>query len=121
MHVYFTKFSRICIFLYGKISYIFRIFSYTSICNLISTISKMLIKHTTRMVKSLFSRLEYRVDVNTLAHHETDKLNMNDIARVAMKVQQPLALDHYSRNRFTGSFIVIDEATNNTVAAGMIA
>ena len=82
---------------------------------------KYIIKHTTRMVKSLFSRLEYRVDVNTLAHHETDKLNMNDIARVAMKVQQPLALDHYSRNRFTGSFIVIDEATNNTVAAGMIA
>jgi len=82
---------------------------------------KYLIKHTTRMVKCLFSRLEYRVDVNTLAHHETDKLNMNDIARVAMKVQQPLALDHYSKNRFTGSFIVIDEATNNTVAAGMIA
>ncbi|MDE2309562.1 MAG: sulfate adenylyltransferase subunit CysN [Betaproteobacteria bacterium] len=82
---------------------------------------KYIIKHTTRMVKSLFSRLEYRVDVNTLAHHETDKLNMNDIARVAMKVQQPLALDHYSKNRSTGSFIVIDEATNNTVAAGMIA
>jgi len=82
---------------------------------------KYIIKHTTRMVKSLFSRLEYRVDVNTLAHHETDKLNMNDIARVTMKVQQPLALDHYKKNRFTGSFIVIDEATNNTVAAGMVA
>ncbi len=82
---------------------------------------KYLVKHTTRMVKCLFSRLEYRVDVNTLAHHETTLLNMNDIARVAMKVQQPLALDHYSKNRFTGSFIVIDEATNNTVAAGMIA
>ncbi|MDD5299011.1 MAG: sulfate adenylyltransferase subunit CysN [Gallionella sp.] len=82
---------------------------------------KYIIKHTTRMVKCLFSRLEYRVDVNTLAHHATAKLNMNDIARVAMKVQQPLALDHYSKNRFTGSFIVIDEATNNTVAAGMIA
>ena len=82
---------------------------------------KYIIKHTTRMVKCLFSRLEYRVDVNTLAHHETAKLNMNDIARVAMKVQQPLALDHYSKNRFTGSFIVIDEASNNTVAAGMVA
>ncbi len=82
---------------------------------------KYIIKHTTRMVKSLFSRLDYRVDVNTLAHHEASALNMNDIARVAMKVQQPLALDHYSKNRFTGSFIVIDEATNNTVAAGMIA
>ncbi len=82
---------------------------------------KYIIKHTTRMVKCLFSRLEYRVDVNTLAHHETVLLNMNDIARVAMKTQQPLSLDHYSKNRFTGSFIVIDEASNNTVAAGMIA
>ncbi len=82
---------------------------------------KYIIKHTTRMVKCLFSRLEYRVDVNTLSHHGTDKLHMNDIARVAMKVQQPLVLDHYSKNRSTGNFIVIDEATNNTVAAGMIA
>ena len=82
---------------------------------------KYIVKHTTRTAKCLFSRLEYRVDVNTLAHHETGKLNMNDIARVALKVQQPLALDHYSKNRSTGSFIVIDEATNNTVAAGMIA
>jgi sulfate adenylyltransferase subunit 1 len=81
---------------------------------------KYLVKHTTRTAKCLFSRLDYRVDVNTLAHFEADKLGMNDIARVALKVQQPLALDHYSKNRSTGSFIVIDEATNNTVAAGMI-
>jgi sulfate adenylyltransferase subunit 1 len=45
---------------------------------------------------------------------------MNDIVRVAMKVQQPLVFDHYTRNRASGSFIVIDEASNNTVAAGMI-
>lgn len=45
---------------------------------------------------------------------------MNDIARVVMKVQQPLVFDIYSRNRATGSFIIIDETTNNTVAAGMI-
>ncbi|TXT23442.1 MAG: sulfate adenylyltransferase subunit 1 [Gallionellaceae bacterium] len=82
---------------------------------------KYIIKHTTRMVKCLFSHLEYRVDVNTLAHHAASALNMNDIARVAMKVQQPLVLDHYGKNHSTGSFIVIDEATNNTVAAGMVA
>ena len=82
---------------------------------------KYLVKHTTHTVKSLFSRLEYRVDVNTLEHHRTDTLHMNDIARVAMKVQQPLVFDSYATNRATGSFIVIDEATNNTVAAGMIA
>ena len=81
---------------------------------------KYIIKHTTRTVKCLFSSLDFRVDVNTLEQHETATLGMNDIARATMKVQQPLAFDHYSKNRSTGSFIVIDEATNNTVAAGMI-
>jgi sulfate adenylyltransferase subunit 1 len=82
---------------------------------------KYLVKHTTRTAKCLFSSIDYRVDVNTLEQHSTAMLNMNDIARVAMKVQQPLVFDSYSTNRATGSFIVIDEATNNTVAAGMIA
>ncbi|MCR4303604.1 MAG: sulfate adenylyltransferase subunit CysN [Gallionella sp.] len=81
---------------------------------------KYIIKHTTRMVKCVFARLDYRVDVNTLAQHETASLNMNDIARVAMKVQSPLVFDPYRRDRASGSFIVIDEATNNTVAAGMV-
>jgi len=81
---------------------------------------KYIIKHTTRTVKCLFASLDFRVDVNTLEQHETTTLNMNDIARATMKVQQPLAFDHYKRNRASGSFIVIDEATNNTVAAGMI-
>ena len=82
---------------------------------------KYLVKHTTRTAKCLFSHLDYRVDVNTLEQHETATLNMNDIARVALKVQQPLVFDHYLIDHGTGSFIVIDEATNNTVAAGMIA
>jgi len=82
---------------------------------------KYLVKHTTRTAKCLFSRLDYRVDVNTLEQHAADKLNMNDIAHVALKIQQPLVFDSYTTDRATGSFIVIDEATNNTVAAGMIA
>ncbi len=82
---------------------------------------KYLVKHTTRTAKCLFSSIEYRVDVNTLEQHSTATLNMNDIARVAMKVQQPLVFDSYVTDRATGSFIVIDEASNNTVAAGMIA
>jgi sulfate adenylyltransferase subunit 1 len=82
---------------------------------------KYLVKHTTRTAKCLFSSIDYRVDVNTLEQHNTATLNMNDIARVAMKVQQPLVFDSYTTDRATGSFIVIDEATNNTVAAGMIA
>jgi sulfate adenylyltransferase subunit 1 len=82
---------------------------------------KYLVKHTTRTAKCLFSEIAYRVDVNTLERHATDKLNMNDIARVAIRMQQPLVFDSYAIDRATGSFIVIDEATNNTVAAGMIA
>ena len=80
---------------------------------------KYFVKHTTRTTKCLFSRIDYRVDVNTLEQHPVAALNMNDIARVALKVQQPLVIDHYLIDHGTGSFIVIDEATNNTVAAGM--
>ncbi len=82
---------------------------------------KYLVKHTTRMAKSVFARIDYRLDVNTLEQHPAEQLAMNDIARVALKVQQPLVFDRYTQDRATGSFIVIDEATNNTVAAGMIA
>jgi len=82
---------------------------------------KYIVKHTTRIAKCLFSAIDYRVDVNTLERHGTDTLHMNDIAHVAMKVQSPLVFDSYATDRATGSFIVIDETTNNTVAAGMIA
>ena len=72
------------------------------------------------MVKALISRIAYRVDINTLDHDTVDTLKMNDIGRVLVKVQQPLVCDSYQRNHATGSFIVIDEVSNNTVAAGMI-
>ncbi len=82
---------------------------------------KYLVKQTTRIVKALVSRIDYRVDINTLdADEGAETLKMNDIGRVALKVHQPLAYDPYQRNHATGSFIVIDEANNNTVAAGMI-
>ncbi len=87
----------------------------------LDTKRRYLVKHTTRTAKCLFSALDYRIDVNTLQRHATDTLHMNDIAHVAIKVQQPLVFDSYATDRATGSFIVIDEATNNTVAAGMIA
>jgi sulfate adenylyltransferase subunit 1 len=82
---------------------------------------KYLVKHTTRTAKCLFASIDYRVDVNTLEQHANPVVNMNDIAHVKLKVQLPLVFDSYQRNRASGSFIVIDEATNNTVAAGMIA
>jgi sulfate adenylyltransferase subunit 1 len=81
---------------------------------------KYLIKHSTRIVKTLVRKINYRVDVNTLNHETVDTLKMNDIGRVKLNVQQPLVCDDYQRNHATGSFIVIDEASNNTVAAGMI-
>jgi sulfate adenylyltransferase subunit 1 len=82
---------------------------------------KYTIKHTTRMTKASISRIQYRVDINTLKQvQDTPQLQMNDIARIGIKVQQPLVIDSYARNRATGSFIVIDEATHNTVAAGMV-
>jgi sulfate adenylyltransferase subunit 1 len=82
---------------------------------------KYTIKHTTRMTRASISRIQYRVDINTPKQvQDTPKLQMNDIARIGIKVQQPLVIDSYARNRATGSFIVIDEATHNTVAAGMV-
>ncbi|MFO1204926.1 MAG: sulfate adenylyltransferase subunit CysN [Burkholderiales bacterium] len=81
---------------------------------------KYLIKHTTRTVKALVKAIDYQVDVNTLERHPATSLRFNEIARVSIKTLQPLFIDDYKTNRATGSFILIDEATNNTVAAGMI-
>ena len=82
---------------------------------------KYLIKHTTKTVKALITQIDHRVDINTLQLVDgLSELHMNDIARIGVRVQQPLVVDSYAANRATGSFIVIDEVTNNTVAAGMI-
>ena len=83
--------------------------------------SKYLIKHTTRSVNALFDELSYRVDVNTLAQHlSPESAAMNDILRVKLKLQQPLLVDAYIDNRTTGSFIIIDPVSLQTVAAGVI-
>jgi bifunctional enzyme CysN/CysC len=77
--------------------------------------------HTTRETRTTVKVLEYRLDINTL--HRDDKaetLSLNEIGRVRLRTQKPLLFDPYRRNRVTGSFILIEEATNNTVAAGMI-
>ena len=82
---------------------------------------KYAIKHTTKTAKAFISQIQYRVDVNTLQRVDgIARLQMNDIARVGVKVQQSLVIESYARNRATGSFIMIDDATHNTVAAGMI-
>ena len=81
---------------------------------------KYVVRHTTRESKAILAGIEYRLDINTLEKQGADKLAVNDIAKVTIKLAQPLAIDPYSENRATGAFIVIDESTNNTVGAGMI-
>ncbi|PBC38202.1 adenylyl-sulfate kinase [Rhodococcus sp. ACPA4] len=77
--------------------------------------------HTTRSTKAQIVRLDYRLDVNSLHRDENaEALSLNEIGRIAIKTQQPLMFDPYRRNRVTGSFILVDEITGNTVAAGMI-
>ena len=79
------------------------------------------IKHTTNDARCMIKNVHYKVDINTLHRIEDDKnIKMNDIARVTLRTTKPLFYDRYSRNRITGSVILIDEATNETVAAGMI-
>lgn len=79
------------------------------------------VKHTTNVTRAKLADLQYRLDVNTL-HRHTDAraLSLNEIGRVTMRTMRPLFFDEYSRNRATGSFILIDEHTNATVGAGMI-
>jgi bifunctional enzyme CysN/CysC len=82
---------------------------------------KLALKHTSRWVRGLVKHLHYRLDVNTLHRDETaNMLTLNEIGRVTLRTTQPLFFDEYRRNRATGSFILTDEATNDTVAAGMI-
>ena len=79
------------------------------------------LRHTTNNVKCLVKELKYKVDMNTLHKDEDDReVKLNDIARITLHTNAPLHYDRYRRNRATGSFILIDEQTNNTVAAGMI-
>jgi bifunctional enzyme CysN/CysC len=83
--------------------------------------SKLAIKHTTRSARALVKNLHYRLDVNTLhRENEINSLSLNEIGRVSLRTTVPLFFDDYRRNRETGSFILIDEATNATVGAGMI-
>jgi len=82
---------------------------------------KLAIKHTTRSGRAMIKQIQYRLDVNTL-HRDQDagELGLNEIGRVQLRTQVPLLADPYSKNRTTGSFILVDEATGVTAGAGMI-
>jgi sulfate adenylyltransferase large subunit len=78
------------------------------------------VKHTTRSPRAVVSDIEHRIDVNTLAHEAATELGLNEIGRVRLRTSPPLIIDSYACNRATGSFILIDEATGDTVGAGMV-
>jgi sulfate adenylyltransferase subunit 1 len=83
--------------------------------------TKIIIKHTTKECQAMVKEIQYKVDVNTLHRVEDiSEIGMNDIARVSIRTAQPIFKDSYRRNRLTGSVILIDPNTNETVGAGMI-
>jgi len=79
------------------------------------------LKHTTRTVRAMVTELRYRLDINTM-HRDLDatELGLNEIGRAVLRLTEPVFADDYRRNRTTGSFILIDEDTHQTVAGGMI-
>jgi sulfate adenylyltransferase large subunit len=82
---------------------------------------KLAVKHTTRWGRAMVKDLQYRLDVNTLHRDESaDFLALNEIGRVRLRTTVPFFFDAYRRNRTTGSFVLVDEATQSTVGAGMI-
>ena len=82
---------------------------------------KYILRHTTQEVQAMVKDVQYKVDVNTLHKIENDKnFGLNEIGRVQIRASKPLLFDSYRRNRITGSIILVDPFTNETVAAGMI-
>jgi sulfate adenylyltransferase subunit 1 len=83
--------------------------------------TKCLFRHTTQEVQALVSDIRYKVDVNTLRKKEDDtEFGMNDIGRISLRTSSPIFYDSYRRNRNTGSFILVDPFSNETLAAGML-
>lgn len=83
--------------------------------------AKYVVKHTSKEVKGIIKEVNYKLNINTLEKDTEDKrIGLNEIACVTMRTTQPLFYDSYSRNRGTGSLILIDEGTNETICAGMI-
>lgn len=82
---------------------------------------KFILRHTTKEVKAIVTEVNYKVNINTLHKVEDDlTFKLNDIGRIKVRTSAPLIADSYKSNRITGSFVLIDELTNATVAAGMI-
>ena len=82
---------------------------------------KYTVKHTSKDARCIIKEIKYKMNINNLHRIEEDKeIGLNDIARISIRTTSPLFIDEYKRNRNTGSIILVDEATNETVGAGMI-
>ena len=82
---------------------------------------KFILRHTTKEVKAIIKDVRYKVNINTLHKIEADlEFTLNDIGRISLRTSAPIIADSYKSNRITGSFVLIDDQTNETVAAGMI-
>jgi sulfate adenylyltransferase subunit 1 len=82
---------------------------------------KYVIRHTTAELRGIIREVDFKVNINTLEENRDDKsVTLNEIAKITIKTSKPIFCDPYTENHITGSMIIIDEATNNTVGAGMI-
>lgn len=82
---------------------------------------KYTLMHTTQQLRCIVTEIRYKLDINSLHRElEDNNIQMNDVARVVLRTTKPLFVDSYRKNRKTGSLILVDEATNNTVGAGMV-
>jgi len=82
---------------------------------------KYTLRHSTQEARCVVKEIKYKLDIETLSRDQDDlEIKVNDIARVMLRSTKPLFVDAYKENRITGSIILIDEATNNTVGVGMV-
>jgi sulfate adenylyltransferase subunit 1 (EFTu-like GTPase family) len=82
---------------------------------------KYFLKHGSQTVQAMISSLEHRIDIQTYGHEpDVTELNLNDIGEVRIRTATPLVFDDYITNRLTGSFILVEQGSNQTVAAGML-
>jgi sulfate adenylyltransferase subunit 1 (EFTu-like GTPase family) len=83
--------------------------------------ARLALKHTTRTIRAVVDELVSVVDIHTLEDRPNpERLDLNDIAVVSLRLSEPLPVDPHSKNRSTGAFILIDESTNDTMGAGMV-
>jgi len=86
----------------------------------VETGARLAVKHTTRWTRAILDEVVSVLDVESLGHHPAGGLTLNDLARVRLRLAEPLLVDPYAENRATGAFVLVDEATNETVGAGMV-